>query len=68
MLYACAARFDVTGNLENFLFLGELNKAHVRRLEAEHQSLSANCLVAIPFAVRGLHTAARATGRFFFFF
>ena len=27
MFHACAARFDVTENLENFLLLGELNKA-----------------------------------------
>ena len=26
MFHACATRFDVTGNLENFLFLGELVK------------------------------------------
>jgi hypothetical protein len=29
MLHACAVRFDVTENLENFFrFWGELNKAH----------------------------------------
>jgi hypothetical protein len=27
MLYACAAKIDVTGNLEKFFVLGELNKA-----------------------------------------
>jgi len=36
MLHACAVRFDVTGNLENFWFLGELNKAleekHIKRV------------------------------------
>jgi len=33
MLYACTARFDVTGNLEKFFaFLGELNKAQSCRL------------------------------------
>ena len=31
MLHACAARFNVTGNLESFLVLGELNKPMVEK-------------------------------------
>jgi len=30
MLHACAARFDVTENIKNFLLFDKLNKAEVR--------------------------------------
>jgi len=48
MLYAYAARSDVTGNLENFLvFWGELNKAQVRTIIPPHDPILARSIKAI---------------------
>jgi hypothetical protein len=43
MFHACAARFDVVGNLENFL---ELNKAYVSLNSAQALTFKANCFLS----------------------
>jgi len=40
MLYACVARFDVTGNLQKFFgFLGELNNALLENFFQSYQKI-----------------------------